>query len=163
MPPPSSRKVSSSSTASAQSEPCGQPQCNSCWRFGHPAAGPIQPPMLPHVATPHTQPELIPAFNASQNRPCKRRSMAYAPQVRQLRRRPPGQFSLLSEACLSACGTACPRKQTGLKLSSQLNYAAQSVSTSRNAGSRVRLIWRQCNRLFATPSLPTLRVSPSRE
>ena len=37
----------------------------------------------------------------------------------------PSQLSLLSEACRSACGTACPRKQTGSRLSSQLSHAAQ--------------------------------------
>ena len=47
----------------------------------------------------------------------------------QLRRRPPSQLSLLFEACRSTCGTACPRKQTSSRLSSQLSYAALSINT----------------------------------
>ena len=57
-------------------------QCTLCWQFGHPAAGcPKGPPTLSavaSVATQHTQPELTPALNASQDQLCQRRSMVYA-------------------------------------------------------------------------------------
>ena len=53
----------------------------------------------------------------------------HASPVRQLRRRSPSQLSLLSEVSRSACRTACPRKQTGSRLFSQLSYTVLPANT----------------------------------
>ena len=118
----------------------------------------------------HTQPDLIPASNAPQNHLCRRRLTAYAPTfpssaVRQLRCRPPSRLSFLSEARRSACGTACPHKQTGLRLPSQftvLPYLSRWGALSRDPVPQVLLARRHCNRPYAAPSLPTLQASPPR-
>ena len=57
------------------------------------------------------------------------RQPARLPPMRQLRRNPPRQLSLLSKTCRSASGTALLHKQTGSRLSFQLSYAAQPVNT----------------------------------
>ena len=83
------------------------------------------------------------------------------------RRRPPSRLSLLSEACRSAYRTACPRKQTGSRLSFQLTtvlpYLLCQGVLSRDPGSRVRLVRRHCNRPYAAPCLPPVPPLPEVE